>query len=168
MMISSAIILAVPLMVILTVIQTAVLPHFPLLGVVPSLPFLVALAWGLLRGVNEGVIWAFIAGFFMDLFTTAPVGGLALSYMIAVLAACFINDVLPVNRTIVPMFLAALSTIIQQLLYAIFLSIFGYSMVQLISSSLMPTVLLHTFMILPIYWLLYLIQKTVWPKPVEV
>ena len=167
-MIPSSIFLAVPLMVILTVLQTAVLPYFPLFGVTPSLPFLVALAWGLLRGVNEGVVWAFIAGFFMDLFTAVPVGGLALTYMIAILAASVINDVLPTNRTFIPMLLAAIATIIQQLLYAIFLAIFGYSIVQVIASSLLPTVLLHTFLILPIYWLLYLIQRAVWPKPVEV
>jgi rod shape-determining protein MreD len=167
-MIPSSIFLAVPLMVILTVLQTAVLPYFPLFGVTPSLPFLVALAWGLLRGVNEGVVWAFIAGFFMDLFTAAPVGGLALTYMIAVLAASVINEVLPTNRTVIPMLLAAMATIIQQLLYAVFLAIFGYSIVQVIAASLLPTVLLNTFLILPIYWLLYLIQRTIWPKPVEI
>jgi rod shape-determining protein MreD len=168
MMITSTVILAIPLMLILTVLQTAVLPYFPLLGVIPSLPFLMALAWGLLRGVNEGVVWAFIAGFFMDLFTAAPVGGLALTYMIAVLAASTINEMLPQNRTIIPMFLAAVATVIQQLLYAIYLSIFGYSLLQVLASSLLPTILLNAFLILPIYWLLYLVQRAIWPKPVEV
>jgi rod shape-determining protein MreD len=167
-MIPSSIFLAVPLMMILTVLQTAVLPYFPLFGVTPSLPFLVALAWGLIRGVNEGVFWAFIAGFFMDLFTAAPVGGLALTYMIAIFAASVVNDVLPTNRTVIPMLLAAMATIIQKLLYAIFLAIFGYSIVQVIAASLLPTVLLNTFLLLPIYWLLYLIQRTIWPKPVEI
>ena len=167
-MISSTVILAIPLMALLTVLHTAVLPHFPILGVVPSLPFLVALAWGLLRGVTEGVIWAFIAGFFMDLFTAAPAGGLALTYMIAVLVAILINEVLPANRFVIPMLLAAIATIIQQLLYTIYLGLFGYNMVQSISTSLLATVLLQAFLILPIYWLLYLIQRAVWPKPVEV
>ncbi len=155
-------------MVLLTVVQTAVLPYFPLLGVTPALPLLVALAWGLLRGLNEGVVWAFIAGFCMDLFTAAPVGGLALTYMIAVFAACYVQDMLPANRALIPMFLAAVATVIQQFLYATFLSAFGYSAAQMLSMSLLPTVILHTFMILPIYWLLYLILRTIWPKPVEV
>lgn len=167
-MISSSIILAVPLMLILTVLQTAVLPYFPLFGVTPSLPFLVALSWAVLRGVNEGVVWAFIAGFFMDLFTAAPVGGLALTYMISVLAASLINDRLPTNRFIIPMLLAAIATVIQQLLYAIYLGIFGYSIVQVIAASFLPTVLLNTFLIMPIYWMLYFIQRAVWPKPIEV
>lgn len=168
MMISSSILLAIPVMAILTILQTSVMPYFPLFGVTPSLPFLVALAWGLLRGTNEGVVWAFIAGFFMDLFTAAPVGGLALTYMIAVLAATLIKELLPENRTVVPMLLAAAATIIQQILYALFLGIFGYNVLEVISASFLPTVLLHTFLILPIYWLLYLVQRAVWPKPVEV
>ncbi len=134
----------------------------------PSLPFLVALAWGLLRGMNEGVVWAFIAGFFMDLFTAAPVGGLALTYMIAIFAVLFIKELLPANRTVIPMLLAATATVIQQLLYAIYLSLFGYNIVTMISSSLLPSVLLQAFLILPIYWLLYLIQRTVRPNPVEI
>ena len=167
-MISSSVILALPLMAFLTVLHTAVLPHFPILGVVPSLPFLMALAWGLLRGVTEGVIWAFIAGFFLDLFTAAPTGGLALTYMIAVLVATLINEVLPANRFVIPMLLAAIATIIQQLLYTFYLGLFGYNMVQVVSASLLATVLLQAFLILPIYWLLYLMQRAVWPKPVEV
>lgn len=160
--------LAVPVMVLLTVVQTAIFPYFPIFGVIPSLPFLVALAWGLLRGPNEGVVWAFVAGFFMDLFTAAPAGGLILTYLIAVLAASLVVEVLPANRTVIPMLLAGLATVIQQILYAVFLAIFGYSMMQILGRSLLPTVLLQAVLILPIYWLLYLIQRLVWPKPVEV
>jgi len=162
------ILLAIPLMMILTVLQTAVLPYFPLFGVSPSLPFLVALAWGLLRGINEGVVWAFVAGFFMDLFTAAPIGGMALTYMIAVLAATFINELLPRNHTVIPMLMAAIATVIQQLLYAIYLGLFGYRIAPMITSSLLPTVLLQALLILPIYWLLYLLQRAVWPRRVEV
>jgi len=160
--------LALPIMAVLTILQTAALPQFPILGVVPSLPFLVALAWGLLRGVNEGVIWAFIAGFFMDLFTAAPTGGLALTYMIAVFVAAQINEVLPANRFVIPMILAAVATIVQWLLYAIYLGLFGYNTLFTLSTSLMPVVLLQAFLILPIYWLLYLVQRAVWPKAVEI
>lgn len=167
-MIPSSTYFAIPIMVILAIIQTAALPRFPILGVVPSLPFLVALAWGLLRGVNEGVIWAFIAGFFLDLFTVVPAGGLALTYMIAVFLAVQINELLPVNRLAIPMILAALATIIQWLLYAIYLRLFGYNAFLSFSISFWPLIVLQTILIVPIYWLFYLIQRAIWPKPVEI
>ncbi|MDX1413121.1 MAG: rod shape-determining protein MreD [Candidatus Promineifilaceae bacterium] len=160
--------LALPIMVILTIIQTAILPHFPIFGVVPSLPFLVALSWALLRGANEGAIWGFIAGFFMDLFTAAPAGGLALTYMAAVFSVAMINEVLPANRLVIPMILAAAATILQWILYAIYLGLFGYNVFQMISTSLLPLVVLQTILILPIYWLFYVIQRILWPRPVEI
>jgi hypothetical protein len=64
--------------------------------------------------------------------------------------------------------LAAIATIIQQLLYAMYLGLVGYSMVQPVGSSLLATVMLQAFLFLLIYWLLYLIQRAVWPKPVRV
>ena len=43
---------AIPLMAVLAILQTAVLPRFPIAGLEPQLVFLVALAWGLLRGLE--------------------------------------------------------------------------------------------------------------------
>ena len=65
---------ALPLMAFLAVIQTAVVARFPMWGVVPLIPFLIALAWGLRRGIEEGALWAFCAGFFLDLFSISPLG----------------------------------------------------------------------------------------------
>ena len=53
---------AIPLMALLAIVQTAILPRFPIAGVEPQLLFLLALAWGLARGLEEGLVWAFIAG----------------------------------------------------------------------------------------------------------
>lgn len=63
--------LAFPIMILLLVIQTAVLPRLPIWGVVPQLLLLAAVAWGMLEGLEEGAVWGFIAGFFTDLFSLA-------------------------------------------------------------------------------------------------
>lgn len=167
-MIPSSTLIAVPVMALLTIFQSAALPYFPIFGVVPSLPFLVAISWGLLRGVQEGLIWAFIAGLFMDLFTAAPVGGLALSYTIALFAILQIKEVLPENRLLFPMVLTAVATIIQWILYTVFLAVFGYNTVFTLTQSLLPTVLLQSVLILPIYWLFMTIHRLIWPRAVEV
>lgn len=164
----STLFLAIPLLLICTVLQTAVLPHFPILGYVPSLPFLVVVAWGLLRGTNEGVAWAFIAGVLVDLFSAAPTGGSALTYMVAVLAVTLLNEALPVNRFVLPLVFAALATVIQQVLYFLFLRIFGYGTTLATAVSLLPLVLLNGFLVLPLYWAMYGIQRVLLPKPIEV
>lgn len=163
----STFLLAIPLMLFLTVLQTAVLPRFPIFGIVPQLPFLLALAWGLLRGSNEGAIWGFIAGLTMDLFTVAPTGGLALTYTISIATVSFIINALPKNRVVMPMLMAALGTLIQQILYYLFLQLFGYGLGVTAVATLLPSILLNAFLILPVYWAMFVINRTLWPKPVE-
>lgn len=158
---------AIPLMVVLTVLQTAVLPHFPLFGYVPQLSFLVVVAWTVLEGQQEGLVWAFTAGIIHDLFTIAPVGGTALTYMVAVLVVSAVVDYLPSNRFLVLMVVMALATIVQQLLYYLFLRIFGYGISFPIMAQLLPMAVLNAVAILPVYWLLAGANRVVRPRPVK-
>lgn len=115
---SSSIYLALPLMALLAMFQANLLPHFPILGVVPQLFFLAVLAWGMLHGLLEGLVWAFVAGIFVDLFSTTPLGVTALASMAAVAVAILIKGVLPANRTIVPALGAAVATLVFWLIYS--------------------------------------------------
>ncbi len=163
-MLASAL-LAMPVMALLTLVQTAVFPRLPILGVTPSLPFLFALAWSLLRGLDEGMVWAFVAGLFMDLFTIAPVGGAALTYMGAIAAATLINDLLPPNRFLIPILLGAFASFVQIALYGIYLRLLGFN-IPFSPSALVPQVLVQTAVFLPIYWLLYVAGRLLRPRPV--
>ena len=114
---------AIPLMAVLAIIQTAILPRFPIAGVEPQLLFLVALAWGLLRGLDEGLVWAFIAGIWVDLFSLTPVGLSSLAFMAGVAAPILLQPMLPPRRLPVTALLAALGTLIYLLLYVIALGL---------------------------------------------
>ena len=162
----ASVLMAVPVMALLTIVQTAVFPRLPILGVTPSLPFLVALAWSLLRGLDEGLVWGFVAGLFMDLFTIAPVGGSSLTYMIAIGAATLISDLLPVNRFVNPILLGAAASLIQILLYTGYLRLFGYA-TDFSRATLLPQVAVQTAVFLPIYWLFYLSGRLLRPRPVS-
>jgi rod shape-determining protein MreD len=70
------------LIVLIVVIQVAVFPHLRLLGVVPDLGLLVALAVGYQEGPEAGAIAGFAAGFGFDLFLSTPFGLDALTYAI--------------------------------------------------------------------------------------
>lgn len=115
---SSSIYLALPLMALLAIFQANLLPHFPILGIVPQLFFLVALAWGMLHGLMEGLVWAFVAGILVDLFSATPLGVTALASLAAVAVAALIKDVLPENRIVVPALGAALATLVFWLVYS--------------------------------------------------
>ena len=164
---SSTVYLAIPVMLILAVVQTAVLPRFPILGLVPQLPFLVALAWGLLRGMNEGIIWAFIGGLLLDLFSVAPMGATSFSFMLAILAVIWIENAIPADRFFVPVIMAIAATIISLLIYLILLRLLDYPTTLQGTAALLPTAILHGAFILPVYWLLFYLDRIFRPRPVQ-
>ena len=79
--------LAVPLLLFLALLQNAWLSGVELFGARPDLMFLVVLGWTIVRGVNEGMIWAFIGGLMIDLLSGGPVG----AYVLALLAVAFVG-----------------------------------------------------------------------------
>jgi len=164
----SSIYAAIPLMALLAVMQTAVLARFPMLGVVPLLPFLVALLWGLLNGIEEGAVWAFTAGFFLDLFSISPLGLLALSMMTAVIAATWIQEALPTSRVLLPPLLIILATVIQYLGYLLLLRLWGNSNSLQALVNLTNIIVLHLLLSPPIYGLFYWITRLMRPRTVQV
>jgi rod shape-determining protein MreD len=159
--------LAIPVMAVLAIIQIVVLPRFSFFPVDPSLPFLVALAWSLVSNVEEGAVWAFIGGLLMDIFTIAPVGGLSLTYVAAVIAVNLMVDLLPPNQFVVPVISAVIATTIQQLLYILYLRLFGI-LANTTLIVLLQIVVVQAILIIPIYWFLFFIKRTIRPRPVRI
>lgn len=73
--------LAVPLLVIVAVLQASVISHLSVWGVFPDLPALVVVSWGLLCGVKEGSLWGFVVGLAVDMLSGGPFGAATLSLM---------------------------------------------------------------------------------------
>jgi rod shape-determining protein MreD len=163
----STVYVAVPLMALLLILQTSLLPFFPILGIVPQLLFLVAIGWGLLQGVNEGLLWAFVAGLFVDLFSAAPIGISAVAYMTAVPSVIWLSTLLPENRYLIPMLQTGLATFVAMFLNFFLLRLFGFPIGWEYLELVPPTAVLHAALILPIYWLMYRIDRLLRPRPVE-
>ncbi len=160
--------LAIPLMALLAIVQTAVLPRFAIAGVEPQLLFIVALAWGLVRGLEEGVIWAFIAGIWIDLFSVAPLGLSSLAFMAGVVAPLLLRPILPPRRLLVAVLLAVLGTLVYLTLYVVGLSAFGHGISSGLLLDLPPILVLHAVLIAPVYVLLDTIARTFQPRRVEI
>ena len=158
---------AIPLMAVLAIVQTAILPHFPIAGVEPQLMFLVALAWGLLRGLEEGVVWAFIAGLWADLFSMAPLGLSSLAFMAAVAAPVLLQHVMPPRRLLIAALMAGLGTIIYLVLYLVILGLLGHGLTANGLAELLPLIVLHMALILPIFLLLQWLVRITRPRRVE-
>ncbi|MCB8982875.1 MAG: rod shape-determining protein MreD [Ardenticatenaceae bacterium] len=158
---------AVPVMLLLAVLQTAVLPRFSILGLVPQLSFLVALSWALLRGLEEGLAWAFIAGFSLDLFSIGPLGTTAIAYMTAVFVVMMLMRVLPENRFFIPVVMTALGSAVALFVYLLFVRLLGFASSLETAVSLAPLIILNAGFMLPVYWLIYSLDRLIHPRRVE-
>ena len=191
--------IAFPIMVVLAILQSTVLPRFPLFGIVPQLWFLFTIAWALHRGLEQGFVWAFIAGVIVDLFSASPMGVTTLALMTSVAAVVFLQRRLPANRIFIPALLAALATIIFWFVYLLLLRIIvpltienlqflgisalansinsqdliddiagRFSPSGSVLSFILGTTLLNAFLIVPVYWGLYALDRMFRPRRVEI
>ena len=58
---------AILLLSAVAIAQSTVMPHLTIMGVKPDLMLLAVMSWSLLRGSEEGLVWAFIGGLALDL-----------------------------------------------------------------------------------------------------
>ncbi len=66
--------LGIPLMLAAALIQAIILPRLRMYGGQPDLVVLIVLSWAVFDEAQEGMVWAFIGGLFLDLFSGAPLG----------------------------------------------------------------------------------------------
>ncbi|MGD2048813.1 MAG: rod shape-determining protein MreD, partial [Chloroflexota bacterium] len=90
--------LAFPLMAILAILQSTLLPRFPIFGVEPQLWFVATITWTLMKGLRQGLIWALIAGIFVDLFSASPLGVTTLALMAAIAIVVLVQRHFPESR----------------------------------------------------------------------
>jgi len=109
--------LVLPLLLLAALLQTTALPSMTILGVKPEMMLLIVLAWSLLRGVEEGLLWAFVGGLMLDFFSGGPLGASTL----ALLAVSFLSGLTRGSVTrasfLLPMGVALAGTLLFQGLF---------------------------------------------------
>lgn len=142
---------AVPLLLLLGILQSAVAPYFTIFGLVPQWLALVAIAWGLLNTPEEGVAWAFVAGVCSDLFSVGPFGVSAVAFIVGVFAVSLIQSGLPNSPVLLPIGLTAVATLIYAWVAFLLLRLFGYPIPATALASAVTLAVIHALLILPIY-----------------
>jgi rod shape-determining protein MreD len=114
------------LLVVVTVIQTALGNDLRLLRVAPDLLLLVSICAGLAGGAEAGAIVGFFSGLLMDLFlTSTPLGLSALTYCIAGSVIGWLrSSVLPERNLVIP-FTALVGTVGAVLMFVGFGDVLG-------------------------------------------
>jgi rod shape-determining protein MreD len=135
------------------------MPHLAIMGVKPDLMLLMVISWSLLRGAQEGMIWALVGGMGLDLVSGAPFGTSTV-ILVALSLLAGLGE-LSVFRTRIA--LPLIATLIATLAYDLFFLLLLYaegrsiawtdSLTKVALPSTLVNVLLSPFVYKALYWL---------------
>lgn len=114
--------LMIPLLLFLCLLQSTAVGRLKIAGVKPDLVLLLVIIGTLLYGMRPGMLWAFIAGIGLDIFSGGPLAASSLAMMAAAAVAGLGHRLLSRFNPLVPLMAAALGTIAYA---AVYLLIFG-------------------------------------------
>ncbi|HIC94541.1 MAG TPA: rod shape-determining protein MreD [Anaerolineae bacterium] len=136
---------AILLLGTVAIVQSTAIPHLAIMGVKPDLMLLVVMSWSLLRGGEEGLVWAFIGGLALDILSGAPFGASTLALM----AVSFLSGLGEVRifRThiVLPLLTAFFATLVYDILFLLLLQMSGWPVAWLdnLVKVILPSALLN-------------------------
>jgi rod shape-determining protein MreD len=149
----------VVLLAIVAVVQTAVAPAFTFFGTRPDLMLVVVVGWGVLRGVEEGLIWGAIGGMVLDLLSGSPFGVFTFSLILV----SFITGLGEINvfraNILLPGATVAVATMIYNLLVLAMLQLMGrpvtwtLGLIRLIAPAVVLNLICLAILYGPLRWL---------------
>ncbi len=140
-------------------IQTTLLARVDVLGGRPNLMLLVVLVWVVVRGIDEGLIWAFVGGIILDLLSGGPLASMAL----ALLAAAYLAGQSLVEGMGSEVVRLIILTVLGAMVYHLVLLFvldwsghavdWGFSLLRVAGPSVLLNGVLAPFLLQPLTWL---------------
>lgn len=149
--------LGIPLFIGAVLLQSTILPRIRLLGGQPDLVLLVVFAWAMLDREQEGVVWAFVGGFLLDIFSGVPLGVSALALVPVTLVVSLAEPKVFRESVLPPLLLTAVGAAGYHLLVLLLLRFYAGFPIEWESALLfvtLPSILLDVLLILPVLRLL--------------
>lgn len=114
-----------PLIGIAGIFQSTLAGRLTINGVKPDLVLILILLWTITYGVGSGIIWAFIGGIWLDIFSGAPLGVSSLSLMIASIVSGTGSDFFTRDNVVVLVAAAILGSLVFAFSYLGILQLLG-------------------------------------------
>ena len=81
--------IGIPAIAVLTILQTSLVGHLPLIEGRPDLVMLAVVAWALTGRTHEAMVFGFAGGLFLDAFSAVPLGVSAAALVIVAVIASY-------------------------------------------------------------------------------
>jgi rod shape-determining protein MreD len=160
--------LAIPLMLIVAVLQASLVPEIRIGEAGPDLALLIVISWTLLGGFEEGVYWAVAGGVLLDLLDGTPTGLTAAALVLVSFGASALFGKVGRNNVIFPPLAILAATVVYHGILIILLRITGSAVPLLYSFTqvTIPSALYNVILILPLFRILGRIYEVSRPRRV--
>jgi rod shape-determining protein MreD len=165
-----AIVLALPVLGLMVILQSAILSRVNLLYGSVDLVLLVVVAWAVQERVKTAWHWGIIAGLLVSLVTSVPIWAILPAYVGAAGIAIFMRRIFwqrPVLAMVAAIFLTTLFT---QVMTVLALGISGITipLTETFYLVTIPSVLLNLLLAIPVYALIGDLANWLYPETLEI
>lgn len=140
------------------VLQSSLAPHLAVIGVKPNVVLPMVVAWSVVRGASEGVVWGFIGGLLLDLLSGAPVGISALTLTLVGFATNLGETAVFKSSLVLPLATVFAATLFNDGIQILLLQALGWDLtwVEAMARVALPTAILNAVLMplvyLPLHW----------------
>jgi rod shape-determining protein MreD len=149
------------LLSLMALLQCTLLPQIKVLGVQPDLVLLAVVSWSLLRGAQEGMLWALMGGLALDILSSARLGVNTLPLLlISFLAGLWQRGIVRLE-VLVPFLAIPVATLVYQGAMVALLKLLGWPATwqASLNHSILPTMLVNTLLVPLVYVLMRWIHR---------
>ena len=152
-----------------TLFQTTVLPYIEINGVHPDLVLILVVGWVILRGVEQGLVWALIGGISIDFISAAPFGIFTLALIIVALITSLVHGLTFGSSIVLPLSLIFPLSLLFNGIALLFLNVLGRPVIwtDALVNVLIPVAIFNTGVMVLVFPLLYLLNRWLNPQPLS-
>ena len=165
-----SILVGLPLLALAAVVQSTVLTRLRVFGGSVDLVLLLTLSWTLVGEWQGGAVWGLIGGLCLDLLSGGPFGASALGLVVVAYAAGLTEGRLWRSHILLPLATVMLATGAYHLIVLATLAAAGHTVdwQASLAQVTLPTALLNTVFMLPVYGLVRGLHSWVRPEAVSI
>jgi rod shape-determining protein MreD len=149
------------LLLVVTLLQSTVMSRIAIFGVHPDLMLMVVTSWSLLRGTQEGMLWALSGGVSMDLLSGARFGLHTLALLIVSFATGFGERTIFRFEILMPILVIPIATLGYQVALMGGLFLFGWPVVwgTYMITVVLPSMLANTVCMPVVYLIVRVLHR---------
>lgn len=142
------------LLVLAVFAQIAVMPAVESFQILPNLPLVLLFVWSSIRGVREGLAWAFGLGLLYDILALDPLGSNGLALLVVVLLGGLSARRFFHSRLVFPILLVIVATVLHGVVMLVVRNTEGGAApMGAIVRPVFAQAMLNAILVPPCYWL---------------